>query len=85
MPSFIYNTIGILGDFFVLFAYFMLQVKKLKAESFIYSFLNLMGAIFVLFSLYFSWNLPSVVIEGSWVIVSVYGLIQALRARRVRN
>lgn len=81
MPTFIYNIIGFFGDFFVLIAYSLLQFKKLKAESFLYSFLNLIGAIFLLFSLYYAWNLPAAIIEGTWVLISFYGLIQGWRAR----
>lgn len=81
MPSFLYNIIGILGDFFVLIAYFLLQFKKMKAESFAYSFMNLIGAAFILFSLFYSWNLPAVIIEGTWIFISFYGLVQAWRAR----
>jgi hypothetical protein len=82
MLNFTYNAIGLLGDGFVLVAYSMLHLRKLKAESFAYSFLNAIGAALVLFSLYFAWNLPAVVIESSWVAISVYGLIQALIKRK---
>lgn len=81
MPTFIYNIIGILGDFSVLIAYSLLQFKKLKAESFLYSFLNLVGAIFLLFSLYYAWNLPAAIIEITWILISFYGLVQVLRTR----
>lgn len=85
MSSLMYNTIGILGDILVMAAYFLLQLKKLKAETFIYSFLNLIGAALVLFSLCFSWNLPSALIESVWIIISFYGVIQALKARSKGN
>lgn len=85
MSSVIYNIIGIFGDILILVAYSLLQFKKLRAETFTYSFLNLAGAAFLLYSLYFSWNLPAAIIESAWVIISFYGLIQALRAKRNRN
>lgn len=85
MPTFIYNIIGFFGDFFVLVAYSLLQFKKIKAESFSYSFMNLIGAAFLLFSLYYAWNLPAAIIEGTWVLISFYGLVQAWRARTAKK
>lgn len=82
MSSLMYNAIGILGDFLILTAYFLLQFKKLKADTSAYSLLNLSGAALILFSLFFAWNLPAVLIESVWIIISFYGVIQALRARR---
>jgi hypothetical protein len=84
MTSFMYNFIGLLGDVFILIAYILLQLNKLKAEAIMYSFLNMIGAVFILFSLYFAWNFPAVVIESAWVLISFYGTIQAL-AKRSRN
>ena len=37
---------------------------------------NLLGALLVLVSLYDAWNLPSVVIETFWALISVYGLLR---------
>lgn len=85
MTNLIYNIIGIFGDILILAAYSLLQLKKLRAETFAYSFLNLAGAALLLFSLYFAWNLPAAIIEGAWVVISFYGLIQALRAKRSQN
>ncbi|OGT07019.1 MAG: hypothetical protein A2103_01685 [Gammaproteobacteria bacterium GWF2_41_13] len=80
MIIFMYNAIGILGDFFVLAAYFLLQFRKLKAESITYSLLNLIGALFILFSLCFAWNLPAAIVESAWALLSLYGLFQAVRS-----
>ncbi|HCU05236.1 MAG: hypothetical protein A2X77_01685 [Gammaproteobacteria bacterium GWE2_42_36] len=77
----LYNTVGILGDFFVLAAYFLLQLRKLKAESVTYSLLNFIGALFILFSLCFAWNLPAVIVESAWALLSLYGLLQTIRSR----
>jgi hypothetical protein len=81
MSSLIYNTIGIFGDLLILIAYFLLQLRKLKAEDFLYSFLNLTGAILILFSLFFAWNFPAAIIESVWIVISCYGLFQSLRAK----
>jgi Na+-translocating ferredoxin:NAD+ oxidoreductase RnfD subunit len=83
MQSYIYNSIGFFGDFLILLAYALLQMKKLKSESTTYSVMNLLGAICILFSLFFAWNLPVVVIEVFWIIISLYGLAKAYKRRAV--
>ena len=40
---------------------------------------NLAGALLLLVSLYDAWNLPSVVIETFWALISLYGLIRNRR------
>jgi len=36
---------------------------------------DLAGALLILVSLFAEWNLPSVVVEGFWAAISVYGLV----------
>ena len=77
------NAIGIIGVGVILMTYLLLQLGRLSADSLAYSALNLCGASFILFSLFFDWNLPSVIIESAWIIISVYGVIKAWRRRKV--
>lgn len=72
-----FNTIGIIGVFLVLVAYFFLQIDKLRQDSVLYSLLNLVGSFLILISLYFAWNLASGVIEIAWFLISLLGLIKA--------
>lgn len=73
------NLLGILGVILILIAYTLLQVGKMSAASVSYSLLNALGAALILISLYFYWNLASGVIEIAWLIISVYGLLMAIR------
>ena len=68
------DIIGILGVGIILFTYFLLQIEKLKSLDLIYSVLNLIGAVFLLYSLFYNWNLPSVIIELFWILISLYGI-----------
>ena len=74
----IFNLIGMLGTFFILIAYFLLQIKKLNSDSYIYILLNLFGSLFIIISLLNQWNFPSFFIETCWIIISLYGLLRKL-------
>jgi len=68
------NTIGIVGVGFIVFAYFMVQFERLKSTDVMFPSLNLCGAVLILFSLFWHWNLPSVVIEVIWIGISLMGI-----------
>ena len=74
----IHDVIGIIGVFFILTSYVLLQLEKLKAKSLLYSITNLFGAILILFSLFYNWNLASVIIEIFWILISLFGIGKAL-------
>jgi len=69
------DVIGCFGAIIILLAYFLLQTRKLKPESFTYSILNFFGALMLLFSLLYTWNLPAVIIEVAWILISLFGFI----------
>ena len=68
------NTIGIIGDIFVLYAFLMLQTGTLTSRDYKYLLFNLIGSAGILFSLMFHWNLSAVIIEVAWIIISFYGI-----------
>ncbi len=68
------NPVGILGVVLILIAYGYLSVDRWPAKSFRYQFLNFLGAWLILFSLFFHWNLASVIIEIAWIIISIIGI-----------
>lgn len=72
------NILGIIGVTLILIVYALLQAEKISSKSFKYSLWNLIGSILILFSLYYHWNLSSVVIEIFWTIISAYGVYKAL-------
>lgn len=78
----VYNTLGLIGVFVTLAAYFFLQIEKIKSNSTTYSFINLFGSLLIILSLYDRFNLPAVMMEISWTLISLYGLSKALYFRR---
>jgi O-antigen ligase len=71
------DAVGLIGVVIILVAYFFLSTGKWAAEGMLYQFLNFFGAWLILFSLYFHWNLSSVVIEVAWIFISIIGMYRA--------
>lgn len=80
IPTFI----GLLGVIFTLLAYALLQTEKLRAETVLYCLLNILGSVLILYSLYFDWNFSAFIMEGMWLIFSIYGLWRVMRHHRAK-
>jgi len=70
---------GIIGVSLIVIAYFLLQINKLSSNSLIFSLLNFFGSFLILISLFDEWNLPSFIIEIFWMLISLIGIIKALK------
>lgn len=77
------NPVGIFGVIIILIAYFYLSIGKWAATSFLYQFLNFIGAWLILFSLFYHWNLASVIIEIAWIIISMIGFYKIYKNRKI--
>jgi hypothetical protein len=75
------NIVGIIGVFFCLLAYFLLQCGKISADSLRFSVCNLLGAIMILFSLAYDWNWSAALIEAAWALISLFGIVRVLLKR----
>lgn len=73
---FISEIIGLIGVALVISSYFLLQQEIFSSDSSGYLCFNLVGSLMLLFSLYYNWNLASVVIECLWFIITVYGIVK---------
>jgi hypothetical protein len=78
------NYVGMVGVIIILIAYFYLSTGKWIADSMRYQMLNMIGAWLILFSLFFHWNLSSVVIEIAWIIISLIGIFRICKANKCR-
>lgn len=77
-----YDVIGTVGVGTIIITYVLLQTGRLRSEQLSYSVLNAAGAALILISLYFEFNLPSVVVEFFWLMISVYGIGRYLLNQR---
>jgi hypothetical protein len=74
---------GLVGVAFVLIAFFLLQAHKLSGQGYPYQVMNLVGAFGILLSLIFgTFNLPAFLQEMAWFLISVYGIVRGVRARK---
>ena len=78
------NPVGLIGVFLILVAYFLLSTGRWISHSIKFQLLNFVGAWMILYSLYFHWNLSSVVIEFAWILISLMGMLRIIKSR-VKN
>src|SRR5690348_845390 len=69
-----YDIIGTIGVGVIVVTYFLLQLGRVKSNELIYSLLNGVGAALILVSLYYDFNLPLVVVEAFWLVISIFGI-----------
>ena len=76
-----YDIIGTLGVGVIVIIYLLLQLGRIKSDQLVYSLLNGVGAALILISLYYDFNLPSVIVEAFWLVISIFGILKYLVAR----
>ena len=81
MPFEIHNLVGGIGVVVLLATYLLLQLNRIEAKSLLYSQLNALGSGLLLVSLAFDFNLSAVMIESSWLVISLIGAVVTIRDR----
>lgn len=77
-----FDLIGNTGVLLMVVAYLLLQLEKLSGSAVSYLLLNALGAILVMISLTCRFNLSAFLMEAFWLLISLYGLMKPLLARR---
>jgi hypothetical protein len=77
----IYTVVGFAGMACIIAAYAYLTFDE-APNPFVLHGTNLAGAALLTVSLLVHTNLPSLVLEGFWAAIAIYGLVKALRQRR---
>jgi hypothetical protein len=77
------DAVGLGGVFVILVAYAGAALGRLDPRQPISLLANLLGASAILYSLFTeAFNLSAVAMEGSWVLVSAFGLVRWFLGRR---
>jgi hypothetical protein len=76
---------GLAGVVIYIAAYGLLQAGVLRGTGYAYPALNLAASLLLLVSLSQTFNLSAALVQGCWVVISLFGLARrTLRDRRVR-
>ena len=76
------DIIGATGVFMILVAYAGAAMGRLDPKAAPSLLANFIGAALILFSLSRAFNFSAVLMEGSWALVSLIGLIRLALKRR---
>lgn len=73
------DIIGSVGVGLILLAFFLGTEKLMKTDSKMYFVLNIVGAGLATTASLLINYWPFVILEGTWTLVSIYGLMKAMR------
>ena len=79
-----HDVVGTLGVSILLATYLALQLKRIDSADLSYSIWNGLGAALILVSLTQSFNLSAFLIESSWLLISLIGVVTAIRAGKLK-
>jgi hypothetical protein len=78
----IYNDfIGTVGVGLILLAYFLNTTKQLRPHGKTYFVMNIIGAALACYASFLIAYWPFVVLEGTWTLVSIYGLMRVMKIK----
>lgn len=84
IPLDIYAIIGFFGTACIIGAYFYLTAVE-KPNPWVLHGTNLTGAALLTVSLIVHTNWPSLVLEGFWAAIALWGLVKAWSAHRAKG
>lgn len=77
------DIISSIGVSLILLAFFMNTFKFISNTGKLYFALNIVGGIFACYGSYLLNSIPFTILEGTWSLVALVGLIRASMARRL--
>jgi hypothetical protein len=79
------DILGFSGVIVMVYSYIRVQLRRDYVKTLSYSLGNLVGSTFLAISLCYNWNLPSLISNVIWGIVSAYGVFRCLKYMRKPN
>lgn len=75
------DIIGMIGVGLILLAYFLNTSKLLPKDGKLFYVLNIFGAALACYASFLINYMPFVILEGTWVLVSIYGLMKSMKIK----
>lgn len=79
------QLVGLLGFLVYMLAFGWVQAGWMDGNSARFSLCNVLAASLVSISLFAEFNMASALIQGSWIIIGIVGLIKRLMHKRSRT
>jgi paired small multidrug resistance pump len=79
------DFLGYVGVLMVLIAYTLQQARRIDGNGLAYPSINLLGALLILASLMYKPNMPAIVMEAAWAIVSIVAIVFVFKAKAKKN
>lgn len=76
------NIIGIIGAIATMAEYALVSTGRWSSNEPRYQIANIISTAMILYSLFYAWNLPSVVMQCLWIFLSFVGLVRGYIKRR---
>jgi hypothetical protein len=75
------DIIGTIGVALILIAYFLNTERLIPVNGKLFFVINIIGSTLACYASYLINYWPFVILEGTWMLVSIYGLMRAMRIR----
>lgn len=75
------DIIGSVGVALILIAYFLNTERLIPVNGKLFYVMNIIGAALACYASFLINYWPFVILEGTWVFVSIYGLMRAMRIK----
>ncbi len=82
MEKIIIDSLGWIGAFFYLLAYFLVSTKRLAGDATSYQIMNLIGGITLTINTFYYHTLPAMTVNLAWIGISVFTLARAWLAKK---
>ena len=74
-----HDLLGNFGVLLILLSYLLVQLDRIDTQGLRYSLVNGLGAGLLCISLYVDFNLSGLLMEISWLLISIFGLYRCIR------
>ena len=75
------DIIGTVGVGLILMAYFLSTAKLMESNGKSYYVMNVIGSALACYASFLIIYWPFVILEGTWTLVSIYGLMKAMKIK----